>query len=517
METALRAFLIAAAVIVAFFVGASVGQRSDGVGDFAGELFGGSDDAELSSEALDVIDESYFREVDSERARGRVGSGDGRRAPQALQGPLLPLLRPGRVQRFQAVTSGRFSGVGLTVTEVKQGLRVATVFDDSPAKEAGIEEGDIVTAVDGKSIAGKDAELATGADQGQARDRGDADRAAPLDEARRKDYTLERRELVVPAVETKLEEAGGRPVGYVRLLGFSRGAHAELRQEVERLDERGAEGLVIDLRGNGGGLLDEAVLTSSVFVEDGAIVSTKGRTQPDKTFEAVGDAVEPRPTVVLINGDTASASEIFTAALSDAGLAEVVGEKSFGKGVFQEVIPLENGGALDLTVGEYLTRDGVSLAGDGIEPEVPAVDEPEDEARRGPAGGARRARRVSGLPAAIASTTMSPRRRGADRRVAVTAKRGRFLVAEPMFERDRSGSRWPAAARSAPGGCRARGRRRAAARCVEELGRPDRAGRRARRRCFARTRWARASRAASRTRRRRRRARPSGRAPSAGT
>jgi carboxyl-terminal processing protease len=120
-----------------------------------------------------------------------------------------------------------------------------------------------------------------------------------------------------------------------------------------------------------------------VFVEDGTIVSTKGRTQPDKTFEAVGDAVAERPTVVLINGDSASASEIFTAALADAGVARVAGEKSFGKGVFQEVISLENGGALDITVGEYLTRDGVSLAGDGIEPEVPAVDDPKTKPDEG--------------------------------------------------------------------------------------------------------------------------------------
>ena len=133
---------------------------------------------------------------------------------------------------------------------------------------------------------------------------------------------------------------------------------------------------MLDLRGNGGGLLEEAVLTSSLFVEDGVIVSTEGRTSPEQTFEAVGDALPERPIVVLINGDTASASEILTAALSDAGLATVVGEKSFGKGVFQEVIELENGGALDLTVGEYLTRDGDSINKVGIHPDVPARDRP---------------------------------------------------------------------------------------------------------------------------------------------
>ncbi|MGZ8666385.1 MAG: S41 family peptidase, partial [Solirubrobacterales bacterium] len=166
------------------------------------------------------------------------------------------------------------------------------------------------------------------------------------------------------------------PVAYVRLLAFSSGAHAELRDEVERLDKKGAKGLVLDLRGNGGGLLEEAVLTSSVFVEDGVIVSTEGRTEPRNTYEAVGDSVPERPMVVLINGDTASASEILTAALSDAGLATIVGEKSYGKGSFQEVIELENGGALDLTVGEYLTRDGDSINGIGIKPDLRAPDRP---------------------------------------------------------------------------------------------------------------------------------------------
>jgi carboxyl-terminal processing protease len=249
------------------------------------------------------------------------------------------------------------------------------VFDASPARKAGIRPGDIVTAVDGESIAGKDSELATAEIKGEPGTDVTLTVLRPSTGASR-DVTMTRAQLAVPAVESSMREAGGAKVGYIRLLAFSSGAHAELREAVDRLDEQGAEATIVDLRGNGGGLLTEAVLTSSVFVEDGVIVSTKGRTQPDQTFEAEGDAVEPRPMMVLVNGDTASASEIFTAALDDAGLADVVGETTFGKGVFQEVIELDNGGALDLTVGEYLTRDGVSLAGKGIEPEVPARDRP---------------------------------------------------------------------------------------------------------------------------------------------
>ena len=367
-------------VIAAFFVGATVGQRSgdDGIG----AIFDSSGSAELSSEAIDVITESYFREVEDEKLEDASVRGMVAELRDTFKDRFSHYFSPDAFAKFQELTSGRFSGVGLSVNEVKQGLRVATVFKDSPAAESGIEEGDIVTAVEGKSIAGENADLAVGKIKGEEGTEVTITVLRPST-GKKTDYKLERRELVVPAVESKIEEAGGRTVGYIRLLGFSRGASEELRDAVERVDERGAEGLVIDLRGNGGGLLDEAVLTSSVFVEDGVIVSTKGRTQSDKTFEAAGDAVEPRPIVVLINGDTASASEIFTAALSDAGLADIAGEKSFGKGVFQEVIELDNGGALDLTVGEYLTRDGVSLAGDGIDPDLPAVDLPKTKPDEG--------------------------------------------------------------------------------------------------------------------------------------
>jgi carboxyl-terminal processing protease len=195
--------------------------------------------------------------------------------------------------------------------------------------------------------------------------------------------TVTRREVEIPQVSGRLEEVDGKRIGYVRLVGFFPGAHGELRNEVERLYSQGAEGLVLDLRGNGGGLLTEAILVSSIFVPDGKIVSTRGRTQRTRTFDATGDALPRRPMLVLINGDTASASEIVTAALEQSGIATVIGTTSFGKGTFQEVIPLENGGALDLTVGEYLTRDGTSINGTGITPELKAKDNPKTKPDEG--------------------------------------------------------------------------------------------------------------------------------------
>jgi carboxyl-terminal processing protease len=228
--------------------------------------------------------------------------------------------------------------------------------------------------VNGESIAGKSADTVT------AKIRGPSGTKVTLTiegtNGDKRDVTLTRREVTVPQVSGRLVDFRGHKLGYVRLAAFFEGAHGELRQEVERLYQQGAEGLVLDLRGNGGGLITEAVLVSSIFVPSGPIVSTHGRTQETRTFDAAGGALPRHPMVVLINGDTASASEIVTAALEDAGLATVVGTRSFGKGTFQEVVPLNNGGALDLTVGEYLTRDGTSINGTGIKPQVKAKDDP---------------------------------------------------------------------------------------------------------------------------------------------
>jgi carboxyl-terminal processing protease len=359
-------------VAVAFVAGAILAGRVDGVRDVIDDVFG-SPSGSASEQALEVIEDNYFEEVDPEELESDSVRSIVNELKKTYKDRNTHYFGPDAFKRFEEVTEGSFSGVGMSVTEVKRGLRVATVFDDSPAKEAGIVRSDLITAVEGESIAGEDSRLATAKIKG----RPGTEVTLTVDPASGegpREVTLTRRQLRVPAVEGSLKRVGGVPIAYVRLLGFSSGAHAELRREIERLDERGAEGLVLDLRGNGGGLLTEAVLTSSVFVEHGVIATTTARTQDDETFAAVGDALPERPTVVLINHDTASASEILTAALSQAGLAKVVGQRTFGKGTFQEVIPLENGGALDLTIGEYLTRDGTSINGTGIEPDIKARD-----------------------------------------------------------------------------------------------------------------------------------------------
>jgi carboxyl-terminal processing protease len=341
------------------------------------------DDETLSEEAQRVIEDSYFRDPDS-RALGDA----------SVEGMVDVLRRryddrfshyfdPETLEEFEAATSGRFSGVGMSVSEVKQGLRVVAVYPETPAEAAGIKEEDLIVAVDGKSLAGMGANAAAARIKGPKGSR--VVLSVKTGNRPPRKIALNRAEVRIPAVEAEIREVGRHRIAYVLLSSFSEGAHEELRSELERLDRRGAEGLVLDLRGNGGGLLNEAVLTSSVFVENGVVVATEGRTHPRREYSAVGDALSPRPTAVLIDRDTASAAEILAASLSDNGLAELIGTRTFGKGTFQEVIELENGGAIDLTVGEFVTAEGRSLARKGIGPDVriPEDDDPTpDEALR---------------------------------------------------------------------------------------------------------------------------------------
>jgi carboxyl-terminal processing protease len=326
----------------------------------------------LRSEVLETIEDSFFRDVEADELedasiRGIVRSLDDR---------FSHYFSPQETQQFQQSISGEFDGVGMSVEESPRGLLVLTVFDGSPAKAADITDGDIVTEVNGRSIAGTSADIATAKIKGKPGTSVELTVSDPKTD-RQRTIDLERERIEVPAVESKLVTEDGEELGVVQLLTFTQGAHGALRDEIDSLLERGAEGIVLDLRGNGGGLLTEAVLVASQFIEDGEVVTTEGRTKPERVFEAQGDAIdEDVPVVVLVDGGSASASEIVTGALRDLDRATIVGEPTFGKGVFQEVQPLSNGGALDLTVGRYYLPGGENIGTRGITPAIKARDKP---------------------------------------------------------------------------------------------------------------------------------------------
>ena len=334
-------------------------------------------DGRVYEQAVDTLERDYYREVD----RKKLLDQSLERAVGSLDDRFSHYFAPRDYDDFQEATEGRFEGVGMTVEEVDRGLRVLTVYEGSPADRGGLEPGDVITHVDGKSIAGSSSEQSTTKIKGPA---GTSVELTVRSDGRPRQLTLKRAEVEIPVVRAEMRREDGRKIAHVRLAGFTSGAHGEVSEAVRKLLKQGAEGVVLDLRDNGGGLLNEAVMVSSVFIPDGKIVSTKGRSRPTQVYEATGNAIDTDiPVAVLVNDRSASASEIVTGALQDRDRATVVGTRTFGKGVFQEIEPLSNGGALDITVGEYFLPSGRNLGGGGVsrgagvKPDVQAEDDPD--------------------------------------------------------------------------------------------------------------------------------------------
>jgi carboxyl-terminal processing protease len=364
------AVAFAVALVALFCAGLWLGGHPGVLPGFARETFV-DEPGGLSGEAAEVLEDNYWRKT------GPIELGNA-----SLQGMVRALRRrhhdrfteyfsPENLEGFNQEIEGRFSGIGLSVATDKRGLRVEQVFPGSPAAAAGIGTGEVVVAVEGESIAGQSSDEATNKIKGPEGTKVTIEVLDPKTKKTR-ELTLTRAEVSLPNVSHRLETVRGAKLGYVRMLSFSESSSELLKGAVEKVEREGAEGIVLDLRHNPGGLLEQAVLSASIFLPKGElVVSTKSRTQGKSTHETVGGNLAAKPLVVLVDGGTASAAEILTAALADDGDATTVGETTYGKGVFQEEHSLANGGALKMTVGEYFTPHGENLARThGIHPEV---------------------------------------------------------------------------------------------------------------------------------------------------
>jgi carboxyl-terminal processing protease len=340
------------------------------------DVFVSDSEGQLYDDALDVIARDYYRPVN----RTALLNTSIEAAVKSLNDRFSNYFDPKAYRSFEEATNGAFEGVGMNVEQVDQGLRVLTVFDGSPAKAGGIRAGDLITKVNGHSIQGKSSNAATTLIKGPA---GSPVTLTVQSGKHTRDVRLRRAKVTVPVVSSEMRDLDGVKIAHVTLSSFTDGAGGQVRDAVKKLLDKGAKGVVLDLRDNGGGLLNEAVSTASVFIPNGTIVSTDGRARPKHIFKATGGAIDGKiPVVVLVNRESASASEIVTGALQDRHRAEVVGTRTFGKGVFQEIEQLPNGGALDITVGEYFLPSGRNLGGGGvkqgagIKPNVEAQDNP---------------------------------------------------------------------------------------------------------------------------------------------
>lgn len=341
----------------------------------------------LTAEAAEAIEDSYYRSVGGhELSNGSLQGMVKQLRKSNEEDRYSEYFSPEALASFNQQIEGHFSGIGTTVAPAKKGLRVMTVFPRSPADKAGVEPGDVIVSVEGESLAGQSLTEATKKIKGPE---GTQVKLGVRDGKSGKVRELEitRAEVELPNVSGSVKKVDGKELGYVRMLSFSEAAHAQLAKGVEKVEKEGAEGIVLDLRHNPGGLLEEAVLSANVFLpKDEVVVRTKSRTQGDSVHKTPGDAISDLPVVVLVDGGTASAAEILAAALADDAGSTVVGTRTYGKGLFQEERDLSNGGALKLSVGEFFTPKGVNLAkSHGIHPDVKVQDDaatPVDEAKQ---------------------------------------------------------------------------------------------------------------------------------------
>ena len=271
---------------------------------------------------------------------------------------------PADFHRFEGVLAGRYSGVGIWVRRAGGQLVVDSVQSGSPAADAGVEVGDLLVSVAGRSVAGRSVADVVAALRGNA---GTTVTIVVSRGALVRTLTLGRVALSSDDVSVSWVGAG---VEQIRVAAFTRGVGRRVREAVAAAGTHPLTGIVLDLRGNPGGLLSEAVETASVFLDGGPVVSYVHRGHAPDVLDALGSGDTTTPLVVLVDGGTASAAEIVAGALQDRGRAVLVGSRTFGKGSVQEPTQLSDGSAIELTVGRYLTPDGRSLDGVGLQPDV---------------------------------------------------------------------------------------------------------------------------------------------------
>jgi carboxyl-terminal processing protease len=348
MQRVLKAALVAALVLTlsaGAFVGGALFERmrsplpgADGTGTALQELVG---------EVQGIIKADALR-PSAETSQTQVTI-DGLLA--SLEDTYAAYYDPNANKEFQMDAKGEFFGVGMTVGMEEGTPTIGMVFKDSPAMKAGIKAGDHIVAVDGvrkswqldEVVSKIRGPIGTKVTIQMARDGA----AKPLS------FTITRARITIPNI---MGEMVGKDVGHLRLMGFNERTAEDLRTEIKALEAKGARGFVLDLRGNPGGLLSSAVGVTSLFVESGVIVRVDERGQPE--------------TEELIDGNSASASEIVAGALQDYKRATIVGEKSYGKGSVQVIRQLSNGGAVKLTNAHYLTPKGRVIDGKGVVPDV---------------------------------------------------------------------------------------------------------------------------------------------------
>ena len=330
------------------------------------------DKIDLFGEVLDKINKEYVEEVDQSDTMDAAING----VLQSLD-PYSSYMSPKNLEEMQTETKGEFGGLGIEVGMEAGVVKVISPLDNSPAEREGVKAGDYIVKINDTQVQGKTLNEAVELMRGPV---GSTLEITVRRVGLRKSLVFNITREIIQVASVKSEVLDEK-IGYIRLTSFNENSDDQIKKKIKEFKKnKKIEGYILDLRNNPGGLLGQAIKISDFFLDDGEIVSTKGRKKNEnqKWFAREGDIINGKALIVLINKGSAAASEIVAGALKDHKRAVLVGEKSYGKGSVQSIIPLKNRGAIRLTISKYYLPSGKSISGTGIVPDIEVLESSDD-------------------------------------------------------------------------------------------------------------------------------------------
>ncbi|MDU3199413.1 MAG: S41 family peptidase, partial [Anaerococcus hydrogenalis] len=316
----------------------------------------------------ELIDENFLFDYDEKQ----LYDGSLKGMFENLKDPYTAYYTKDEFDKLMESVNGKYAGIGVAVQASDEGyIKAISVFDESPAKKAGIEVGDYITKVDGESYSADQLEEAVSKIRGNVGEKVKITvlRKNDKDKAEEKEIEVERANVKVDTVDSKVVEKDDKKIGYLRVKEFEDVTKEEFAKELKSLKDQNVDGIVMDLRNNPGGSLDVCLAVADTFLDEGAIVSTVDK-KGKEIVENSDKEMDKTPMTILINENSASASEILAGAFKDRGRAKIIGKTSFGKGIVQKLFPLEDGSGVKITISEYFTPNKTKIHKIGVKPDI---------------------------------------------------------------------------------------------------------------------------------------------------
>ena len=339
--------------------------ESEKSGNVSGAAIDWNKVTDKEEEIYNTIDDYYLNGIDNDKMKDGIYKG----MVDSLGDPYTVYYNSEEYKQFTSSSSGTYSGIGVAVSQnVTTGaITIVKTFKKGSGEKEGMKPGDVIYKVEGKKIEGLELSKVVSMIKGEE---GTFVKVTVLRDGKEIEFNLERKKLEVDTVNYRMEDRSGKKIGYISVSEFDEVTASQFKNAISELNKEGMEGLVIDLRDNPGGLLDVTCEMLDRMIKKGLLVYTVDKYGKRVDEDATDSDSFDKPVAILVNGNSASASEVFSGAMKDYKAATLVGTKTFGKGIVQSIVPFGDGTAMKVTVSKYYTPNGVNIHGTGIEPDV---------------------------------------------------------------------------------------------------------------------------------------------------